>query len=72
MSNSGFAGHLAIFGPSALPSGGAPLLDSDIVQRIQGALIPKQMPQTLYIGGEKPHYSPDRTVCDNNRCVLWP
>ena len=56
-------------GPCALPSGGAPLLDTGIIQKIQAALIPKQMPQTVKIIGDGLHGSPNRSMCDISRCV---
>ena len=38
------AGQLAALQPNVVPSEGAPLLDSSTVQKMQAALIPKQMP----------------------------
>ncbi len=58
-------------GPCAIPSGGAPLLDCDIIRRIQAALIPRQMLQTAEVSGKGLHDSLDGTMSDINRCAFW-
>ncbi len=63
------AGQLVMSGPCALPSGGAPLLDCDIIHRIQAALIPKPIPQTAEISGEGLHDKLDGTIFKINRCA---
>ena len=61
------AGQPATLSPCIVPSGGTPLVDSAIIQRMQAALIPKQMPQKINISGEG---LLDKTMCDTDRCVL--
>ena len=56
-------------GPCALPSGGAPLLDCDIIHRIQAALIPKQIPQTAETSGKGLHDKLDGIMSRSNRCA---
>ncbi|CAL5223200.1 g5675 [Coccomyxa viridis] len=60
-------GQLAMSGPCALPSGGAPLLDCDIIHRIQAALIPKQIPQTAETSGKGLHDKLDGIMSRSNR-----
>ena len=64
------AGRLATFSPCILPSGGTPLLDSGIIQRMQAALIPKQMPRTVTVNGEGRLDILNSTMCVIKRRVL--